>query len=588
VASFIDFLRNRPKARERTIQWAIQQNKALGGLSSDPKSHFVQEKMELRYGQIWRDAYLKKIYVILRKLDELSKDVAAELCIESSSVVLEPDLDVSHSDITEAWQFIEVKLKESLFASVVEGSEADGDVAQGLAALQGLIREFTEACEMYFKWPRNALTVGVNRKYCTALLTVLNKYQDTIFQGLGHHTKWTNPFADIVNRINNLYGNMQLQLHLKSEDKDLTSQGAQDYTSIVNLSHKEEKVVKTFIDALFAWANKVPKDILIDIIDEVMEKDYQSYVEINLTKLNPFNFFAEEARPASSYKIYNPLTYRYRAVGVGEYLKEAKSSQTVDGSSILAYVLSTGGSTTTSLNTCIITRLMPVVVQGTLGEGGIVDVNLMSLDNALSRNSIEFSYYAEKVMAFVRTAPQFTQTFSDVSQLHLNKALYRWVDGLPRRHFNALVQKALDGYDPVPESYWGIAVAWAASWVREPRTLTVQSYLGRSELKNSQILGLIFREGGVEKGTKLKKRSLNMWVFEAIFKQIVSTISASKADDPRRTDEDYRVVIKVTLDEALEYPAFPSFMRFARQYSESAPGDSVKPAEIAHGAAIAP
>ena len=127
VVSFIEFLRNRPSARKKTIAWAEAQNKLF---SFSQAAQFNSETMEDRYAQIWRDAHLIQFWVLWHDLIKLVKKVAKELSIKPILAV--PDASFKIDDnITTTGQVIQslVRLLHGLDVSV--DSDPDSQGTQG-------------------------------------------------------------------------------------------------------------------------------------------------------------------------------------------------------------------------------------------------------------------------------------------------------------------------------------------------------------------------------------------------------------------------------------------------------------------------
>lgn len=577
VVSFLSFLRNRPSARKKTLGWAEEENKRS---SSTSIASFDLDKMEDRYAQIWRDAHLIQFWVIWHELIRLALDIANELRIKPGFSLPDPSFKIS-DNITETGQVIRSLAELLRGLNVAVDSDPASKLTQGLKSLIEFLVELTKASDDYFNSTRKLLTLEANEIYLAELRRLPQIYDKKICADL-YPADWAGRYVKLARNLDDLYGSLRLDLHMSSNDDELTAPAKLDYTALLNRPHTSPDVVKTFIPALFEWANSISRDDLIWHISNVKD-EYEGPL---LTVKMPSIFAA-----SSEIKISNPLTCRYRGPEIAAYLKDLENRDDVDGANILAYVLSTGKCTSTSLNTSIIASILPLVLRWRRGFGGIDNVNLMSLDNALSGNEVDYVFYTQQVVDHVRVAKQFTHIYSQLSQLAFNKAMYSWANKVSsRERFEGLVNKALNEYEPEHKSDASLATigfGFFRSVVRSalstvggsaPRRPEVIAYLQDRNLSNAGVLGSIFKGGGVDEAGLVASRSLNVWLFDLIFDEMKKDISMDP--DGMAKDEDFEIISKVDKVAAQSYLHFSSFKDCAKYYSRQTK-DQVEQLEVA-------
>ena len=570
VASFVDSLRHRASAYKKAIQWAQQQNEKL---ALPPTQQFDLSKMSHRYQALWRDAFNMQVGDLLGNFKKLAQDMAQMLCIQSQQS--ESPVALRDETITESWQLIEYKMPNVFLAEVAvdTGTATDEEAGQrkALKLLLEFTNQFGEDSKKYYKCPRDLLKPPVNKQYCDDLLGLLSSYQDKILDALNSRQEWGHRFKLEVIRLQSLYKNIGIGSHLLSlEDQELLPRVNLGDVSRPIRSHKDMEVVNAFITALFAWASQVDKFALIDIISEVLKKDYNPPLAI-VPLLGIFG--------GGEAKLSNPFYNRTRGEEIGRYLDQAKSDRTIDGANLLAYIFSTGQHKSTSLNTCLVRNMMSLVLDKMMQSEGLVDVNLMSLQNALdddksnpvrmtdyvlnpSKEGVAYELYTEKLMEYVRTSPQFATTYSQISQKNFNEAMYQWVDSLPREQFEALIQQA---NVELTRSWTGFAMTLFGSGSQDGQYRQITTDLKTQKLTHSCILGRLF------KGEAIKDESSYSYkLFELIYDKINAVYSTSKQDALKNQ---LNAVARVNKQVAMRYPSFDSFRVVAEQVSRQ-PGSS--------------
>jgi len=570
VVSFIDFLRNRPSARKKSIAWAKEQNNTF---SFSEAAQFNSDKMEDRYAQVWRDAHLMQFLVLWHKLKDLVMKVAEYLRIKA--VIDFPDSSLRISDgITATGQVIKslADLLRGLDVAVDADPDPNSNVAKGFKLLIDFIFKLTQASEKYFNSPSRMLNLEANEDYCDQLLSLPKQYYINI-RTCWSSTDWFKNFSRLVREMETLHGHLRLDLHRYSDDDELSAPVKLDYNALLRRSHLDSEVVKTFIHVFFDWANHNPREQLIWQISKIKDEYEKPLLTLKMPALLSAN---------AEVKIHNPLKCRYRGPEITAYLKDVEHREDVNGANILAYVLSTGKCTTTSLNTNIIANILPFVLRWRRGFGGIDNVNLMSLDNALSGNNINYVYYTQKLVEYVHGAEQFTHMYSHLSQMNFNKAMYRWVNGIERERFLTLITKALIEYEPENNptaSYWTATYGFFRTKVRsithatiggtESRREAVLGYLQEQRLSNAGILGSIFKEGGIEEptvvaGVTVTSRPLNLCLFDLIFEEMKQDMSANLGN--MNTNPAFAIISKIDKANSKNYLHFTSFKEYAKQY----------------------
>lgn len=574
VVSFLDFLRNRPSARKKTIEWAKEQNKQF---NFSNEAAFNEKKMDARYAQIWRDAHLIPFCVIWRQCIELVLDIANALSIEPIPN-LNDFLFKMDEKTTATGQVINslMDLLTKLTDSVKVDSDPESKLTQGLKSLIDFLANLTRASQVYFNGETKSFKLeSANRDFCLELLKLPQLYQDNIYADFSS-TGWDVRFGKEADAILSLYVSLSLLKHKSADDDELTSPIEVDSNALLDRPHTNPEVVNTFIKVLIDWANNIDRDVLISLIS--MAKDEYEAPLIVV----PSIFGA-----TSEIKIQNPLANRRRGSDIAPFLKEVQKNTDVKGADIIARVLSTGGCATTSLNYKLIAKILPLVLMWVRETGGygIDNAPLMILEKASIVNKVANDKYTEWVAGYIRSAKEFTHIYTQQSQLEFNRAMYRWANRISPERFVALVNKALNDYEPENKSdaslatwTWGFFRSAAHTVIRTVSRLPeVRGYLHDKTLSNAGILGSIFKGGGVGEAGYVASRSLNVWLFDIIFDEMKKDISIDP--DGMAKDEDFEIISKIDKVTAQSYLQFPSFRDLAEEYSSQRGVQAGRPQE---------
>ncbi|MGQ3889100.1 hypothetical protein ACQUW5_08730 [Legionella sp. CNM-1927-20] len=535
VASFSDYLRNKPSAIGQIISQVDEKNKKMKQAwdyyqnVSDKKNDeefihikkpldidaflfnsnawFQPVKIEQRYHQVWRDSLIFLIKDSLSQAKQLTKDLIDELRI--TPIVL-PQSDkttvaLDDTELTKAAQLLEENDLD--IESITVDCDKDNSILLGLKELIKFRESLKKAAVDYYKLERHKLTTEKNQEFCRLVSTAIENHENKIYHYLAG-TRWSRKFGELMSKILNLYGNFNFQRHLSSADAPIENKVRHNYEELLKIPHTHEAVVSEAIKALFDWVNKLDKLTFNDAISSIIADCYS----------------------ASSLNI---LSNRYREEPVTQYLK----ASTDDNANKLAFILSSGGHSSTSLNTQLIKHLMTLFVSKTINSYtvstiedktlGAIDVNLISVEYACERGNFNEHVYTLHAIKYAKEDPRFTHLYSNDSLARFNKWMYKWVDNLERSTFEEIIRKALNQYQPYS---WNL-------FSKRTRGENIYQALNGTNHSNSGILANIFTQG------EIKSSSLNTILFNLLLKIMQTTISLSKGPDA-----DAQLVMKVAIN----------------------------------------
>ncbi|WED42969.1 hypothetical protein [Legionella cardiaca] len=485
VVGFSRFLRNKPSAFHKTTEWAASQNEkmeaqwkhyttqksekevygALDAYTTPPEGRYDLKKMTQRYHQIWRDAHSLTIKAILNDGYTLIGQLANDLRIKPLPLAKEEEQELK--DLTESFQLIGTPklMKESETVDC----DTTNDLKKGLQALETFIYELHQCVSDYYAVPRDKLSAEHNQAFCKAVSKLIIKSETEVLPHL-LGSKWASALGDCIKNLQQFYNGLHFQRHLIAKDVAINENATHDYVALLTGKHTDEEVVRTCLNTLFQWVNTLEKDTFNEIILQTISCYQPSF--------------------------YNITAQRYRAPTVETYLK----TTTDDCANRLATILSEGGTESTSLNTHLMKNLVPIMLDATQAQ---VEINLLSVRNAIEHNDFQVAFYAKKAQEFVKQDKQFTIPISKLKIAQFNEVMFTWAAKQTQKRMHAIIKNALIDYEPTGLSYLFRATSrgpQVREFLKEPRS-------------NEQLLALILADGGNEKNsynTTLLKRILNL------------------------------------------------------------------------------
>ncbi|WP_131781977.1 hypothetical protein [Legionella gresilensis] len=539
VVSFSDYLRNKPSAMGQIMSQVDKKNEKMKEAwdahqnvsdkkndedfiyikkSSDrdaflfnPKAWFQPVKIEQRYHQVWRDSLIFLIKDSLSQAKQLTKDLIDELSIKPIvlSQTNKTNITLDDPKLIQAAQLLEENDLD-IDPNTTDCDKENG-ILLGLRELISFRKSLKKAALDYYKLERHELTAEKNQEFCRLVSGAIEKYENKIYHYLGdpRWSGWSKKFGELMSKILNLYGTFNFQRHLSSVDVPIENKVRHNYAELLQIPHTHEAVVSEAIKALFDWVNKLDKETFNGAISSIITECYS----------------------ASSLNI---LSNRYREEPVTQYLK----TSTDDNANKLAFILSSGGHSSTSLNTQLIKHLMTLFVSKTISSYtvssiedktlGAIDVNLISVEYACERGNFNENIYTLHAIKYAKEDPRFTHLYSDSSFARFNKWMYKWVDSLDRSAFEDIIKKALSQYQPYT---WNL-------FSKRSRSEDIYQALKDRNHSNAGILANIFTQG------QIKDNSFNTILFKLLLKIMQTTISISKGPNL-----DAQLVMQVARDD---------------------------------------
>ena len=485
-----------------------------------PENRYDMKKLLQRYHQIWRDSHVFMIQEAIFASKSLYKKVSASsmplsLCKQSEMQSASPVL-------TCAWDLVE-------HPTAVEEESLTIDLQEGnFNALKSFIKDLRNVSRTYYLVLCDKLRTEHNLDFVNAVSKVIQDYETKIYQSLNSLHTNKGEFTKIVKALETCYGRMNFQRHLNEEDVELTVKDKHDFSAILQRKHTEPEVMAAALKALFGWAKKVERERLEGAITEIIKLYYE-----------PFYF--------------NLAANRLRAEYVEKFLKISMES----GDNKLAFVLSSGGVESTSLNTMLVKHLIPIVLRDNIA---VVDVNLMSVSQAIERNEFNDVLYTEQAVKHAKQDPGFTHLYSEFCLSRFHNTMYRWVNCVSKESFkDGLVMPVLKDYEPYSINFLS----------RKTRGPEVRGFFTH-DFSNQQILAFIFSCGNTQ------TNSFNTLLFTKIVGAMVDSISKNSR---AREDKDYQWILDINLktnNGPFEY-FLGSLQRFAKDKSNAF---SVKEASV--------
>lgn len=527
VMSFSEYLQKKPFDFEKICQEARAKNELmqqrwqahvdrvtnndakvsnpLDAYCSPVACYYDIEKMQIRYYQVWRDAYILMFSGIMLKAKTLSLHLQDALSLNKPNLSTSPARPgIQDPTYTCASQF----MRKPSFREPVE---LDCDDANPIGNGLHLLNEFTyklEECTADYYLPCHTKSmdenIAVNKAFCENLKRLFSDYYQPICDKL-KSSIWATDFAQIYFELTQyskcltfVYHPSQKQANSSNQDESLSSVNlSHDYSSILSLNASNAKVIATGINALFNWAKQADKKAFNEIILSVID----------------------------SYEAGNLLGYRRRGDNVRQYLK----SQLMLGpkapscDKLLAYIFHSGETYSTSLNTLLINKLLPIV----LGEVPI-DLHLKVIALAIEQPGRVFdpTLYSAAAQQYVHKANYFDSPYEQYRVDYFNQILYDAVAKIEPQKFRNKIKSVLNEYT----NQRSFLASWGGFFKGKPgREAEIEGYFAKS-FDNQSILAAIFSydDGGC------KETSFNTRLFSSLITILEMSFSASKIKNDKK------------------------------------------------------
>lgn len=441
------------------------------------KRQLKEDKLKLRYHQVWRDSYLGWMKNILKKAKELSNELLLELSLKGHEIILtdseDSEIKPEDSSIHAAWQLLPA-FKEINSTDIDEHIDCDknSDMRKGLLALIDLNNQLFVATNNYYHTDLNELVHLKNSQFIRKLREISSKYFDEVIPKLGENTSYADKCGHLASELERFCGMVHFSAHMNTTDKVSLS-----VVPVKEIwpKHTDEKAINDCLHALFNWAKSLDAMTLSDKICKIIDEDYSGGL----------------------------LSNRMRAEPVKTYLRESMKES---GDDRLAFILSSGNKTGNgALNTCLIDQLIRDMLKATQHD---FNVCLPSVRSAIDDKTFALDFYTEAAIKYAKNDNRFRHIYSDYALRAVNDALYSWVEELEHKRFSDLTKSALSKYEQ------------SKSWFTTSRRSEVEKYFSISS--NAHILARIFMNGGFE------TTSLNTILFNTLLDTMQKEIPLDK------------------------------------------------------------
>jgi len=541
VVSFKDFLHNKPTGYRRVKEWIRSQNNRMDAAwtkhkteekaqSTDkdetlkpirsaycmpPEAHYNAKKVDYRYNGIWRDAHLPLLKALMKESADNIHLFAKELNIELNGSVSSVS-KIDETNITTASEFLgENKI------SIPMNNEMDSNL-KALQILMAFHNELAEKIQHYMELSIDKLTEIENQKLIDDMQKVIREKRPQLIATIGSQNDWSTNFLRLINKFEQFFPAFNMYSHSAAGDKPLHHATEKQYEEGLSTDHTQQGVVIKCLKELFAWADekdreekdkdgKKIKSVLVSLIDEIIANEYT---------------------PSS----LNVLANRKRNKPLRTYLKQSKEK----GSEKLAYILSFGGQIETSLNTKLIKRLIPKMIEETKNQG---DVHIVSLRKAIEHNSFNKMLYTREAINYVKTDPSFSHINSKTHARRFNEAMYHWMNTFKKEDFKSIVDKAWLLYDPPPA--YGFRLFSLSNKTRNKEEIDGY-FISSEKFSNAKILAYIL--GKPNSG--FVSTSYNYKLFTLLLKKMQSDINGNKI---KKEDPLLKLILEVQPDNATNF-----------------------------------
>lgn len=459
VQSFYEFIQNNPSAFKDIIQWAGEENKT----NAIP---FDLDKIHQRYHQVWRDAQIPLLHACMQNFFSLRQRLAQSL--EISPQIMQTKLPIYYEK--ESFEII-----KKTFSQVQEIKPMHPEMLYlGFQKLSLYIASLWEAISIYTNRPYSELTLEINDDFYIKLVNETTLYKANL-DNLFNNSPWLQEFTLCVQELVHRYGQMLFSAHLKNPNSTINNPPP----SIMQKNHDDDNVVKAGIEALFEWISNMDPDLFLDIFKVIFDK-YQQSSKLLSNRFRTELFTYIKDKIATREDAFNPCA------------------------DLLGFILSEGGTQSTSLNTLAIENFMMFFCTHI---GGLNNIHLFSIAQAMEYGQFKTQKYVIKAMHYACTEPTFSHphSFTIVSQFFT--ALFAQVNQIDQSIFTTFLKTILEkNYKPSTGN-----IATNKIRYTEAKKIIEHHYT------NAEKLALLFTEGGIN-----EKSSLNWFIFTKLMDNIKS------------------------------------------------------------------
>lgn len=457
-------LYQRPSLYRNIQQWVENENRSTYAAEEDIQ--YDLRELQKRYHQVWRDAFAPTLRELLHSSYRLTRSLLEEVTLPSAEKISKVvSRQATDSSVTSAWELFGTM--PELPRDIIESQicvDRDSPLREALLLLVDFTKQFHEITQNYYEKQRQELTEEDNLAFSDQLNALHQRYNLQIRRHLANTTSYAKEFSSIASHLQRVTEQVNFQLHLTTTDELMQQVLFAPQKEVLPFTHEEVK--RQYYDSLFVWAKGLKAEDLdqhiLDIIDKYAPKVAQ-------------------------------LSWRQRVVPVTEYLK---TSVQESGDNRLAYILSSGTPPDGALNTLLIRKLTPRMLQS---------YPIPSIDSAIRDKSFKagIADFTKDVVSFAKSDQRFTHPYSKQGISMIYKAVYDWVDSLTDKSFTGLIQSALKQYE-------------GKLWLGGSRRSEVEKYMREADGK-AKVVAMIFMNG---QDTSTLNECLFVKIIEAMQKEI--------------------------------------------------------------------
>lgn len=404
VPSFNEFIVNTPSAYRAIVESVRAYNECILAEhgAQEAGAYLIDEKeIEQHYHQIWRDSKVRKMNLLLAQLSQLVTDIRCDLPPDAISVQLKRS--DSHLDLQHTMEASQLMAKIDIInASAPLDGRNDNSLHTAFHHLTDFTRNLNLILGSYVALPRDKLNIQANRNFSTQLNALLSSYSG-ITSGLGNGTTYQDSFETLIRHLYEFASTIDFPRHLVERDASFKPV-VEPLSYMIPRSHVEAVVVQSCVRHLFDWIKSYPSAAFNVLIKNIIETDYA------------------------------PLIRSFAARTRHDTLAPFLDKSTDNPANILAYILSEGGIEDSSLNTCIIKRLIPMMLDATITT---IDPNLQPVREQISRDAehFEWRHYANKAQQFACSDPSVSHALHQKNIDRFNTKVFEWAVALSPQAF---------------------------------------------------------------------------------------------------------------------------------------------------------
>ncbi|WP_367607573.1 hypothetical protein [Legionella sp. W05-934-2] len=387
--AFKDFLRRRPSAYKKVVEFAKQINLQLE--KEDLPGAFNLTEIEQKYHQIWRDSYWPqfndirlrafKFYQNLGKLVSVSVE-------ESAKSPLFSDISETSGKVTRAMDLFP-SLSVSSIKEIKIMCDANSPLRPAFETCHKVIPELIKEIESYFEVLTPKLTVEDNTKLVKQLESA-GKSLIPLLEKLGEGTETIENLRALLRLMNETTVDVNLSQHINLQliggDKPIDCQDKNGHPEATLLPYNDPTVIQDVIQVMFKWANN-NKSQLHQLVKEAIE-------------------------------LYGST--KNRSQPVKEYIQLSAES----GANQLACIFSWGGwecgssLVSTSLNMHLFNLILRKL------NHSAIQPKLEELKDAYFNDAL----YIQKLNKFVKSDINLSHPYHDTTFPKFELAVYEWLD----------------------------------------------------------------------------------------------------------------------------------------------------------------